>query len=61
MVGSARKKCILEETLRHEGYGADKIARVIIPVGLAIVSETPQEVAVSIIAQLIEFRRGNGA
>jgi xanthine dehydrogenase accessory factor len=61
VVGSTRKKCLLEETLRHEGYGTDKIARVIIPAGLAIRSETPQEVAVSIIAQLIEFRRGNGA
>lgn len=61
LIGSRRKKEVLVETLAREGFGADEIARVIIPVGLAIKAETPQEIAVSIIAQLIGQRRGNGA
>jgi len=61
LIGSKRKKGVLAETLAREGFGADEIARVIIPAGLAIKAETPQEIAVSIIAQLIGQRRGNGA
>jgi xanthine dehydrogenase accessory factor len=61
LIGSKRKKEVLTETLAREGFGADEIARVIIPAGLAIKAETPQEIAVSIIAQLIWQRRGNEA
>lgn len=58
MVGSNRKKRVLEELLTREGYGTEEMGRVISPVGLAIKAETPREIAVSIIAQLIEFRNG---
>lgn len=61
LIGSARKRDVLTETLAREGYAADQIARVTIPTGLAINAETPQEIAVSIIAQLIQQRRGCGA
>lgn len=60
LIGSARKRDVLAETLAREGYAADQIARVTIPTGLAINAETPQEIAVSIIAQLIQRRRGHG-
>lgn len=61
LIGSSRKKKVLSETLTREGFSADNIARVIIPAGLAIKAETPQEIAVSIIAQLIWQKRGDGA
>lgn len=61
LIGSKRKKEVLAATLLREGYGADQIARVTIPAGLAITAETPQEIAVSIIAQLIQQRRGSAA
>lgn len=60
MIGSKRKRAVLEETLAGEGYHAQEIARVTSPVGLEIGAETPQEIAVSIMAQLIAFRSGNG-
>lgn len=59
VVGSKRKKSALLDTLAQEKYGAEQIARVTIPVGLDIKSETPQEIAFSIVAQLIECRRKN--
>ncbi len=61
LIGSNRKKKVLADTLAREGFGGDEIARVTIPAGLAIKAETPQEIAISIIAQLISQRRGNGA
>uniref|UniRef100_A0A831UB26 Dehydrogenase n=1 Tax=Geobacter metallireducens TaxID=28232 RepID=A0A831UB26_GEOME len=56
LVGSARKREVLRATLAAEGYGARQIDRVTIPAGLPIGGETPEEIAVSIAAQLIEQR-----
>jgi len=61
VIGSRRKRDVLVETLTAEGYAADDIARVTIPVGLAIGAETPAEIAVSIVAQLIATGRNHGA
>lgn len=61
LIGSKRKKEVLVETLVREGFSAADITRIIIPVGLAISAETPQEIAVSIIAQLIAMRNENEA
>lgn len=56
MIGSRRKRDMIYEALRDEGYGADDLARVHSPVGLEIGAETPAEIAVSIVAQLIRER-----
>lgn len=58
LVGSARKKAALRETLAAEGYPVAVMERVTIPVGLDIGAETPEEIAVSIVAQLVRQRRG---
>jgi xanthine/CO dehydrogenase XdhC/CoxF family maturation factor len=47
-------------TLRDAGFSQEDISRVIIPVGIAISSVTPQEIAVSIMAQIIQTRREYG-
>jgi len=47
--------------LREEGFSDYDIQRVIIPVGLPIGSVTPEEISISIIAQIIEQRRRNGS
>jgi xanthine dehydrogenase accessory factor len=60
VIGSSRKREVLEQTLKEERYGADDISRVVIPVGLAIGAETPEEIAISITAQLIRSRRTHG-
>lgn len=61
LIGSGRKREVLIATLTGEGYPPEEIGRILIPVGLAIGAETPEEIAVSIVAQLIEQRRHHGA
>ena len=57
LLGSRRKKGILINTLKAAGFRQEDIRRVIIPVGLPIGSVTPEEIAVSIMAQIIQHRR----
>jgi len=58
VMGSRRKVAILQEVLSKEGFSEQDINRIITPIGLPIGSETPEEIAVSIAAQLIQDRRG---
>jgi xanthine dehydrogenase accessory factor len=53
-----RGKALLEE-LREAGMPEEQLARVDYPAGLDIKAKTPPEVALSIIAQLIETRHGD--
>lgn len=57
LVGSRRKKGLLMNALRDAGFPPDAVGRVIVPVGLPIGAVTPEEIAVSIMAQIIEQRR----
>jgi xanthine dehydrogenase accessory factor len=57
LVGSRTKRELLLAHLADEGFEAADRARVVTPAGLAIGSVTPEEIAVSIVAQLIEIRR----
>lgn len=57
LLGSRRKKGLLMNALCDSGFSQGDIARVIIPVGLPIGSVTPEEIAVSIMAQIIQHRR----
>ena len=60
MLGSAAKVAQLWQELRAEGFSKAQLAKVHAPIGLAIYSQTPAEIAVSIAAQLIQvkIRRG---
>lgn len=58
MVGSRRKREELFGQLRRTGFSEADLARVRCPVGLAIKAETPAEIAVSILAEMIALRRG---
>ncbi len=58
MIGSKRKRTITYSNLRDQGFGDADFARVHCPVGLAIGSESPKEIAVSIIAEVIAARAG---
>jgi len=61
MMGShAKKKALFEELLR-DGVPEAELARVKTPIGIEIGARTPEEIAVSILAQLIAERRGAGA
>ncbi|MCS7280966.1 MAG: XdhC family protein [Desulfobacterota bacterium] len=56
MIGSKRKVRAVFEYLRAKGYDEALLKRVHAPIGIEINSETPQEVAVSIVAELIKER-----
>ena len=58
MIGSKRKVLSVYQALEREGMPADKLERVHAPVGLEIGALTPEEIAISIAAELIAVRRG---
>ena len=63
MIGSQRKRRLIFEQLAREGFTTEDLARVSCPIGLPIGAETPEEIAVSISAQLVAARaarRGKG-
>jgi xanthine dehydrogenase accessory factor len=57
MIGSKRKVISVYKALEKEGFTPDKFDRVHAPVGLAIGALSPEEIAVSITAELIAVRR----
>lgn len=56
MIGSRRKVRMIFDLMRESGYSDEAISRVYAPIGLTIHAETPQEIAVSIVGQLIQVR-----
>jgi len=57
LLGSRRKTRLLYEALEREGIDPEVFERVYAPVGIEIGSETPEEIAVSIAAELIAVRK----
>ena len=57
MIGSRRKNKLILEHLRAKGFEEAALAAVHAPIGLDIRAQTPQEIAVSIVAELIAVRR----
>jgi xanthine dehydrogenase accessory factor len=60
-MGSRRTHADRVERLRREGVGPDGLARVMAPIGLDIGARTPEETAVSIVAEIIALRAGRPA
>jgi len=58
MIGSKRKVKMVFDYMKQTGFSDEIIEKVHAPIGLAIHAETPQEIAVSIVAELISVRRG---
>ena len=56
-IGSKKKAAYIRERLRASGFTEEEIRSVRSPVGLSIGAETPQEIAVSIAAEMIACRR----
>jgi xanthine dehydrogenase accessory factor len=57
LLGSRRKKESFFARLQQDGIAEKELDRIITPVGLAIGAQTPQEIGVSIVAQLIAVYR----
>ncbi|MFH0784402.1 MAG: XdhC/CoxI family protein [Pseudomonadota bacterium] len=61
MIGSRRKRAAVYDSLREEGFSNVELARVHCPIGLAIGADTPEEIALSITAEIVQARaRMNG-
>ena len=57
-IGSKKKLSICRDRLLAAGFTAEEYAKVHAPIGLAIGAETPEEIAVSVTAELIAVRAG---
>jgi xanthine dehydrogenase accessory factor len=57
MLGSKRRVLTVFEMLKQEGVPDEALRRVHAPIGIPIDAETPQEIAVSIMAEIIKAKR----
>ena len=57
MIGSTRKRESIYHALISEGFTTEDLARVHCPIGLPIGAQTPEEISVSIVAELIQARQ----
>jgi len=61
MIGSRRKVLAVLKELEHEGIPKESFARLHAPMGLDIGAVTPEEIAVSVAAEMIAVRRRAGS
>jgi xanthine dehydrogenase accessory factor len=57
MLGSRRKRAVIFRALETAGVSSEALARVRSPIGLDIGADTPAEIAVSVVAELVQVRR----
>jgi len=57
MIGSGRKVLTIFDQLEAEGVSRESLKRVYAPIGLEIGAVTPEEIAVSIVSEMIAVRR----
>jgi len=61
VIGSKRRWLTTAKGLKQKGVPEDKIARVHSPMGLELNAETPEEIAVSIMAEILMLKdKGTG-
>ena len=58
MIGSRRRVQTVLRTLGAEGYDEERLREIHAPIGLDIGSESPEEIALAIIAEVVAVRRG---
>ena len=59
VIGSKRRWETTKENLIENGIQEDKINKVFSPIGLEINAETPREIAISILSEIVKIHRGN--
>lgn len=60
MIGSRTKVAEIMEKLKQDGFSREQLEKVYTPIGLPIFAETPKEIGISIVAQMIMVRAGHG-
>lgn len=58
MIGSRRRVSLIKKALLEEGFAQEDLDALYSPIGLKIGAQTPEEVAVSIAAEIIQVRAG---
>lgn len=58
MIGSRRRTATVLQLLADDGIPAEALAKVHTPIGLDISAETPEEIALSILAEIVLIRKG---
>ena len=58
VIGSRRRWATAMKQLQGKGVSAEKLARVHAPMGLELNAETPEEIALSILAEIVMLKRG---
>ena len=58
-VASARKAQVLKASLLEAGHDAAAVAAIVAPAGQAIGAQTPEEIALSVLAAVVAARRGS--
>ncbi|HOJ37032.1 MAG TPA: XdhC/CoxI family protein [Ignavibacteriales bacterium] len=58
LIGSSKKITSIFENMINEGYSKEKLLNVYAPVGLNLKTHTPDEIAVSIMAQILAVKNG---
>jgi xanthine dehydrogenase accessory factor len=61
MISSRRKREAIYQALEVAGFERGRLEQVHSPIGIDIGAETPEEIAVSIVAELIKVRSGETA
>jgi xanthine dehydrogenase accessory factor len=61
LVASARRAAVVLEALRERGIGEEDLARVRSPAGRDLGPSTQEEIAVAILAELVDWRHGLGS
>ncbi|RLT34568.1 MAG: hypothetical protein DWI58_20450 [Chloroflexi bacterium] len=60
MIGSKRRTATVIQHLAEEGFEQAALEAVSTPVGIDLGAETPEEIALSILAEIVMLRRGGG-
>ena len=58
MIGSRRRTTTIRERLKRAGIAPALLQRVHAPIGLDIGAQTPEEIALAIMAEIVLVRRG---
>jgi xanthine dehydrogenase accessory factor len=58
LIGSRRRWALTEQALLEQGMTEAQLKRVHAPIGLELEAETPREIALSIMAEIVMLRRG---
>jgi xanthine dehydrogenase accessory factor len=58
MIGSKRKTISVVKELEKEGLPRHLFEKIFAPMGLEIGAETPEEIAISVVGEMIAMRRG---